>query len=792
MVGSVVAPVVATPIAESDGADSSGGEALGPNAASESAVERSGPAGHRSARQQTDDGSASNGSLDVTVRQVARPEFPEVTAYVSVRNESGDPVTGLTADDFDIVEEGTNQTVESVEPATEVRGSNVSAALVIDRSGSMRGSKIRDARAAAGQFVDQLGAGDEGFAIDFGSRVEFTQRWTTDTDRLGSAIDGIDTGGGTVLWRAASEGIGEAGSRVGRSAVIVLTDGRNTDPSNDVSGAIDDARAAGVPVYTIGLGRNVNEGSLRRLALETGGSYYRSPNSSQLAAIYADISESLTAEYRVTYTTTDTATDGTNRTVELSAESGGDAGSGTGSYQAPCAPLPEAAFEYAPGDPVAGQPVEFDANASDPNGGEIVAYRWDFDNDGVVDAVGRNVTHSYANASTYSVRLAVEKGCGASDVGTEAIGVGSPDPIRPESVDDFEDGDVSEYVPLAGSTDAWRLNTTTTTEGGSALQYAGSADPAEIASFSGLDTYPEKGDVLRFDIGTYGSWDFRTSFQFGQQPDSGFNNRYEVELEPQTDTVRLQYDPPNESDRTLGATDVDLQRNRFYTVEVDWAASTDDIALRVYEAPIANASAPLGTIRAPEPQGAPTSGGIGFFGHGEGDRWIYDDVRVLDPSEIRSPRKSLIEIVASEQGEYEYEIVVDGTAEKANASRRVKAEANDEIRRTDDGRTVIDGFTGNAGYGDAYRFEGTIENFTRISVETNVTIRINGTEVSADDLADDGSRSLDPPGVRSASTGGTAGGPPAVTGLWSVETAAETATAVPIPGPTRIERPSGA
>ncbi|WP_246308442.1 VWA domain-containing protein [Halosimplex rubrum] len=746
MLVSVVAPVVAVPVAGSNGADSSGGETWQPPATSEVADERSEPAGHRSARQQTDNGSASNGSLEVTVRQIARPEFPTVTAYVSVRNESGDPVTGLTAEDFDLAEEGTDQPIESVEPATGVRGSNVSAALVIDRSGSMRGTKIRDARTAAGRFVDQLGAGDEGLAIDFGSRIEFTQRWTTDTDRLGRAVGGIATGGDTALWRATSEGIEEAGSRVGRSAVIVLTDGRNNYPPYDVNAAIEDAQATGVPVYTIGLGRDVNEGNLRRLAAETGGSYYRSPNSSQLADIYADISESLTAEYRVTYTTNDTATDGTNRTVELTAERGGDAGSGTGSYQAPCAPLPEAAFEYTPSDPVAGQPVEFDANASDPNGGEIVAYRWDFDNDGVVDAVGRNVTHSYDNASTNSVRLAVEKTCGASDVGTEAVAVGSADPIRPESVDDFEDGTLSEYVPLAGSKEAWRVNTTTTTEGDGALQYAGSDDPAEIASFSGLDTYPERGDVLRFDVGTYGDWDFRTTFQFGQQPDSGFNNRYEVELEPQTDTVRLQYDRPNGSDRTLGTTAVDFRRDTFYTVEVDWAASTDDIALRVYEAPIANASAPLGTIRAPEPQGAPTSGGIGFFGHGAGDRWIYDDVRVLDPSEVRSPRKSLLEIVASEQGEYEYEIVLDGTAEKANVSQRVKAEANDEIRRTDDGRTIIDGFTGNAGYGDAYRFEGTIENFTRISAETNVTIRINGTEVSADDLAGSGSRSLAPSG----------------------------------------------
>ncbi|WP_415380530.1 VWA domain-containing protein [Halosimplex sp. TS25] len=700
----------------------------------------------------TNTSESTDGQLQTTVRQVNRPEFPEVSVYASVQNADGEPLTGLSADAFNVLENTTNQTIESIEPASTTGGSNVSTALVIDRSGSMDGTKIENARGAATQFISQLSAEDEGLVIEFGNQITFRQRWTTDSERLTNAINRIRTTGNTALWRATETGVTEAESRLGRSAVIVLTDGKNNEPPPNVDAAIEKAQAAGVPVYTIGLGPAVDVANLRRLAEETGGSYYKSPDSSDLAAIYEDIRQSLTDEYRITYRTSNTATDGTNRSVRLIAAHNGTTGSGTGMYEAPCAPLPDAAFNYTPSSPGSGEQVSFDGSPSRPNGGAIVEYRWDFDNDGVVDAVGQNATHSYGNSSTYQARLAVEKGCGATDVLTEEIDISNAsDRVDPETVDGFEDGDLSEYLALAGSKDVWKLNSTVSTEGSTALEYSGSSDASEITSMEGLSSYPEKGDVLRFDVGTFGDWEFRTTFQFGQQPNSGFHERYEVELDPDTDTVRLQYDPADGSDQTLGTTTVDFQHDTFYTVEVDWAASSDDIQLRVYEEPIANASSPLGTIIAPEPDSAPTSGGIGMFGHGEGDRWIYDNFRVLEPSEVQTPRKSLLEIIATEDGEFEYEITVNGTVEKANVSDRIKAAANDEIRRTEDGMTIIEGYTGNRGYGDAYRFDGSIVNFTRISGDANVSIQIDGNETSIADLNAGRSEPLHEFNIRSVS-----------------------------------------
>ncbi|WP_195837564.1 VWA domain-containing protein [Halorhabdus sp. CBA1104] len=361
---------------------------------------------------------AANGNLNVDVRQiVARtdPKFPTVKVYASVTDSNNNPVTGLSSSAFSVAEDGTTQSIESLVAPESSNTSDVSVSIVIDRSGSMAGTKISDARAAAKDFVQQFQVEDEGQIIAFHDTIEFKERWSKDESELTGAIDTISAGGGTNLWGATKRGVEQAAPRVGRSAVVVLTDGKNTK-STTLNEAITAAQESNVPVYTIGLGSDADESDLQTLANDTGGTYHFAPDSSDLATIYDRISQSIADEYEITYETTNTATDGTIRDVTVTANYNGDSGSDTGTYEAPCAPLPTARFDSPPTSAVVGQPVSFDGSPSTPNGGSLVAYMWDFDNNGVTDATGEQATHTYTSAGTYEARLTVEKMCGARDV----------------------------------------------------------------------------------------------------------------------------------------------------------------------------------------------------------------------------------------------------------------------------------------------------------------------------------------------------------------------------------------
>ena len=84
---------------------------------------------------------------------------------------------------------------------------------------------------------------------------------------------------------------------------------------------------------------------------------------------------------------------------------------------------PVALFTFSPTNPFPGQAVTFDAGSSYDPDGSITAYHWDFNNDGVVDASGQVVTHSFPSPGVYTVRLRVVDDQGASDDEVKTVNV---------------------------------------------------------------------------------------------------------------------------------------------------------------------------------------------------------------------------------------------------------------------------------------------------------------------------------------------------------------------------------
>jgi len=88
---------------------------------------------------------------------------------------------------------------------------------------------------------------------------------------------------------------------------------------------------------------------------------------------------------------------------------------------------PVAMFSVSNETPTTNQTVIFDASASYDPDGEIVAYRWDFDGDGIWDIEGNvvKVTHNYNKSGIYNVILEVEDDNGAKNRTTKEINVSS-------------------------------------------------------------------------------------------------------------------------------------------------------------------------------------------------------------------------------------------------------------------------------------------------------------------------------------------------------------------------------
>ncbi len=180
----------------------------------------------------------------------------------------------------------------------------IDVVLILDKSGSMRGDKIVDAREAAKSFLDYTFDVDKVALVSFSNdpKINFDLQFTNSAneDLLEVEIDDLIASGSTNIYDAivtANEILTDS-PRAGVPLVeILLTDGAHNYPSflsdSDFESLADQSKNEGIIIYTIGLGEDVNEKRLELIANTTGGKYYFAPSSEDLGDIFEDIASFL-------------------------------------------------------------------------------------------------------------------------------------------------------------------------------------------------------------------------------------------------------------------------------------------------------------------------------------------------------------------------------------------------------------------------------------------------------------------------------------------------------------------
>jgi Ca-activated chloride channel family protein len=177
--------------------------------------------------------------------------------------------------------------------------------IVLDRSGSMNGEKIRQAREATRFILDNLNPGDRFNFIAYNDNVDpcFESLLSATRDnvsRAQSRLDRVDASGGTNIYQARDAAMSQlSGKRISSDRpayVIFLTDGLPT-VGNTSEGAIlentHQTNRAGARVFAFGVGYDVNVRLLDKLVEQNSGrSAYVKPNESiesKVSALYTRI-----------------------------------------------------------------------------------------------------------------------------------------------------------------------------------------------------------------------------------------------------------------------------------------------------------------------------------------------------------------------------------------------------------------------------------------------------------------------------------------------------------------------
>jgi Ca-activated chloride channel homolog len=239
----------------------------------------------------------------------------QVEVYVTVTDSKGEPVTGLTAADFQVSEDGKPQAVTTF-AAGEFP---LSVAVTLDRSFSMAGERLSASRRAARTFVESLRSDDEVMVLAVGSEIETVTPPVPAREAATIGWEGMTPWGSTLLYDAAGAALDTIATRRGRRALLLISDGVDRGSDLTATQLIQRARGSGVLVYPVAIG-GTRPAIFAELASVTGGRALFIQDAQKLESELVQLARELRFQYLLGY---------------APAESGAAAAESRGDHRAP-------------------------------------------------------------------------------------------------------------------------------------------------------------------------------------------------------------------------------------------------------------------------------------------------------------------------------------------------------------------------------------------------------------------------------------------------------------------------
>lgn len=266
-----------------------------------------------------------------------RPEIIDIRRVrlpITVTDKKKQFVSGLTQNDFLVLEDKIPQTIDSF-TSEENNNLPLYVAVLMDTSPSTA-AKLKFEQESAMNFIQTVvrPRRDRVLFATFDHEVTLRQDFTDRLELLDKAVYAVKkTGQQTALWDAIWQFCDQKMRSVpGRRVMVVITDGDDTYSRADINDAIDIAQRTETTVFAIstkagllstvvgveaGTVKGKADKALDRLSDETGGSAFFTGDMLSLERSLNTIAKELRAQYLITYRPTNDKYDGSYRRVEV-------------------------------------------------------------------------------------------------------------------------------------------------------------------------------------------------------------------------------------------------------------------------------------------------------------------------------------------------------------------------------------------------------------------------------------------------------------------------------------------
>jgi VWFA-related protein len=280
--------------------------------------------------------------------QTFKAEVNVVNLFFNVKDKHGMLIPNLTKDDFQVFEDGKQQTIkyfaaESDQPLT--------LGIMIDTSASQTRVLTIEQESCAVFLRQVLRQKDLAFVINFDTDVNLDQDFTNNVRDLTRALNKMQinagmgggppglgggpiptTPRGTLLYDAVYLAADEKlKNEVGRKAMIIFTDGEDQGSRLRIRDSIEAAQKADAICYVIliadrgfyGFGGYSGDFEMKKLAEATGGRVIEVGNKQdKLHDAFEQIQKELRSQYNIGYSPTNNKQDGTYRKIQIHPKNG--------------------------------------------------------------------------------------------------------------------------------------------------------------------------------------------------------------------------------------------------------------------------------------------------------------------------------------------------------------------------------------------------------------------------------------------------------------------------------------
>jgi Ca-activated chloride channel homolog len=262
------------------------------------------------------------------VKPVFSSGLEVVNVTITVRDAQGRLVHDLTANDFQIYEDGRVQKAvvfgSAVSPGEEETFA-IDLGLLLDTSESML-KELRLSQEAATRFLENIPRARDLITVFFDQDIRISRYNSENQQGLVQRIMEMKGSGNTALYDAITVYLSRVQDSRGRRILVLLTDGEDTTSAISLGELIQLVKASQVTIYSIAFagvaGPGVNHFTpghaiLAQLAALSGGAVYAPNQSKDLTIVYGAILDELRNQYVLGYVSDNAKADGRFRKLRV-------------------------------------------------------------------------------------------------------------------------------------------------------------------------------------------------------------------------------------------------------------------------------------------------------------------------------------------------------------------------------------------------------------------------------------------------------------------------------------------